>query len=110
MADINSQNQPAKKHYMIRLIPKRPTFPMDITDSEREIMKRHLEYLKNKMAKGLVIVFGPVMEPKGTWGMGVLEVDSEEQIDEIMKADPSITENLNTYEYYPMRAVLPRDL
>ncbi len=57
------------------------------------------------MNKVMVIVFGPVMDPKGPYGMGVLEADEEEQVNKFTEEAPG--SKINTYEFYPMRAVLP---
>ncbi|MGH2566251.1 MAG: YciI family protein, partial [Ginsengibacter sp.] len=62
-------------------------------------------YWKDYMSKGMVIVFGPVMDPKGTYGMGIIEADNEEQVKKFNEGDPA--SKINNYEFYPMRAVLP---
>jgi uncharacterized protein YciI len=54
----------------------------------------------------LVIVFGPVLDPKSVYGVRVVEVDDEEQLKELIKNDPATS--INSYEYYPIRAVLPK--
>jgi len=93
-----------KKHYALKLIPKRPIFPGDMTPEERTIMEHHVAYWKELMDKGKVIVFGPVMDPKGVYGFGIIEVDSEEQVHTFIADDPAGV--INDYEYYPMRAIV----
>jgi len=78
---------------------------MDMTDDERAIMQQHVAYWGDLMNKGRVVVYGPVMDPKGPFGMGVVEADDEEQLKEFIRHDPAAT--INNYEYYPMRAVIP---
>ena len=92
-------------HYFLKLNPCRPTFAMDMTDDERAIMQQHVAYWGDLMNKGRVVVYGPVMDPKGQFGMGVVEADDEEQLKEFIRHDPAAT--INNYEYYPMRAVIP---
>jgi len=92
-------------HYFLKLNPCRPTFAMDMTDDERAIMQQHVAYWGDLMNKGRVVVYGPVMDPKGPFGMGVVEADDEEQLKEFIRHDPAAT--INNYEYYPMRAVIP---
>ena len=92
-------------HYFLKLNPSRPTFAQDMTTEERAIMLQHVTYWADLMNKGLVIVFGPVMDPKAVYGIGVVEVDSEEQLQDLIKNDPAAS--INYYEYYPMRAVVP---
>jgi uncharacterized protein len=92
-------------HYFLKLNPSRPTFAGDMTDQERAIMQQHVVYWGGLMQKGIVVVFGPVMDPKGVYGIGVVEVDDQEQLLELIKNDPATL--INRYEHYPMRAVLP---
>jgi uncharacterized protein YciI len=93
-----------KKHFVLKLVPCRPTFAQDMTAEERAIMMQHVAYFKDLMDKGMVIVYGPVMDPKGVYGLGVIEVDDEAQVQAIIANDPA--SQINTYEYYPMRAVV----
>ena len=95
----------AKKHFFLKLIPCRPTFSQDMTEEERSIMIEHIAYHKKYMEKGVMLVFGPVLDPKGTYGVGIAAVNTEEQLQEIIKNDPAA--KINTYEYYPMMAVTP---
>jgi uncharacterized protein YciI len=92
-------------HYFLKLNPRRPTFSHDMTPEERTIMTQHVAYWTDLMAKGLVVVFGPVFDPKGAYGIGVVEMESEERLLEFIKNDPAAT--INSYEHYPMRAVTP---
>jgi uncharacterized protein YciI len=92
-------------HYFLKLIPRRPTFPQDMTPEERAIMMEHIAYWTELMNKGQVVVFGPVMDPAGAYGMGVVETDTEQEIIDFMNGDPAAA--INRYEYYPMRAVTP---
>lgn len=92
-------------HYFLKLNPCRPTFAQDMTAEERAIMMQHVAYWANLMNKGLVVAFGPVMDPKEVYGVGIVEVEDEEQLKELIKNDPATS--INRYEYYPMRAVIP---
>ena len=93
-------------HYFLKLNPSRPTFAQDMTDDERAIMQQHVAYWGILMEKGVVVVFGPVLDPKGVYGMGVVAVENEEQLRELTTNDPATS--INTYEYWPMRAVTPK--
>jgi uncharacterized protein YciI len=95
---------PDKKHFFLKLIASRPTFAQDMTDEERAIMQQHVGYLTDLMNKGIVKAFGPVFDPNGAFGMGIIEAESEEQVKEITINDPA--SGINRYEIYPMIAVL----
>jgi uncharacterized protein YciI len=57
------------------------------------------------MRQGKVHVFGPVFDPNGAYGMGVVEMESEAEVNEFIAGDPA--SKINRYEVYAMRAVLP---
>lgn len=91
------------QHYFLKLNPPRPTFMMDMTDDEKATMMAHVAYWNSLLEKGIAIVFGPVMDPKGPHGAGVVSVESEEHLQQVIAEDPA--NGLNSYEFYPMRAV-----
>jgi uncharacterized protein len=92
-----------KKHYFLKLNPPRASFALDMNDEERAVMVRHVAYWAPYVDDGTVIVLGPVMDPKGGFGVAVLAVDSDEQLRRLVDADPA--NGLNWYEIHPMRAV-----
>jgi uncharacterized protein YciI len=92
-------------HFFLKLVPSRPTFSQDMTADERAIMLQHVAYWTDQMKQGKVHVFGPVLDPQGVYGIGVVEVDREEDVEELIEHDPAT--KINNYEVYPMRAVLP---
>ncbi len=50
----------ADNHYVVRLIPPRPTFPDDITTEEQAVMAAHAGYYEELMKAGRIVVYGPV--------------------------------------------------
>ncbi|PWT98790.1 MAG: hypothetical protein C5B52_11660 [Bacteroidetes bacterium] len=95
----------AKKYFALKLLPCRPDFAFTLSDEERAIMLQHAAYWREKMSKGMVLVFGPVMDPSGPYGLGVVAVDDEEEVKDFIEHDPAA--KLNKYEYFPMMAVVP---
>jgi uncharacterized protein YciI len=93
-----------KKYYAVKLIPSRPTFAQDMTPEEREVMKAHSAYWRSMMPNGTVLVFGPVLDPAGVYGLGIIAAENDEQVHAFMAGDPSTT--INTYEFYQMLAVV----
>ncbi len=98
-----------KQYFFLKLNPPRPSFSQDMTKEEREIMNKHVEYWTGLMSKDVVYVYGPVLDPKGGYGIGVVEVDSEEQVKELMANDPAAKSGLGWYEYFPMRAIVQKN-
>ena len=67
-----------KKYFVLHMYPLRPDFAQTRTTDEQSIMKRHLAYWSSLMNKGKVLVFGPVLDPKSPYGLGIIEVDNEQ--------------------------------
>lgn len=94
-------------HFVLHYPPVRPTFPVDITEEEKEIMNKHIAYWTNLMNQGHVLVFGPVLDPKGVYGLGIVEADREDRIREYIKDDPAVQAGLMRTEFHLMNAVVP---
>jgi len=106
MQDDVSSAQSVKKYFVIKLIPPRPTFAQDMTEKERNIMKQHAAYWRDKTDKGIAVVYGPVLDPRGVYGLGIIEVEDESQAHTLAANDPAAKTGLQRFEVYPMRAVL----
>jgi uncharacterized protein YciI len=63
--------------FFLRLIPPRPSFPSDMTESEAAVMKLHVNYWQNLLDRGAVVAFGPIFEPAGPWGLGIIQAEGE---------------------------------
>ena len=94
-----------KQHFFLKLIPARSTFALDMTEGERTIMQQHVVYWTGLMDQGKVRVFGPVLDPQGAYGIGILEAASEAEVLELIALDPA--SKINRYEFHAMRAMLP---
>jgi uncharacterized protein YciI len=92
-----------KQHYFLKLNPPRSTFMSDMTEEERGVMHHHIAYWKPYVENGTMLIMGPVSDPAGGYGVGIIAVDSKEQLLELLRNDPA--NGLNKYDYYPMRAV-----
>ncbi|MFT3935877.1 MAG: YciI family protein [Chitinophagaceae bacterium] len=94
-----------KKYFVLHLLPMRPDFAQTMTSDERAIMMQHVAYWTGFLNKGVVLVFGPVIDPAEVYGLGIVAVDDEQEVKDLIANDPAAT--INRYEYFPMRAVLP---
>lgn len=93
----------APRYFLCRLVPPRPTFALDMSAGEKEIMARHAEYLRTQLARRRIVVFGPVLDPKGAWGVAVARVADEDELRAILAQDPAIQAAMGmSYETYPM--------
>jgi uncharacterized protein YciI len=90
--------------FVFRLKAPRPNFALDMTDEEREIMGRHAAYWKPLVESGAMVVFGPVLDGSGSWGLGVVEAEDEEAIRAFAAQDPAVTSGTAEVEIGKMLA------
>lgn len=96
--------------FILRLKGPRPTFALDMTDEEREIMGRHAAHWQPYIDRGQMVVFGPVLDSTGSWGLAVIEDDDEEGLRAFAADDPVVTTGTGQVEIGKMLAgfVRPR--
>jgi uncharacterized protein YciI len=93
-------------HFFLKLVAPRPTFAMDMNNAEKAMMQQHLLYWKGRQDKGEVVVFGPVMDPAGSYGMGVIEAADDIAARAFAAGDPAMKANCGfKCEIHSMRAV-----
>jgi uncharacterized protein YciI len=98
---------PAQKlRFLLKLIPPRTRFADDMTPEEGKLMQQHADYWAGQFKNGTVLIIGPVLDPKGAWGMAVLETATEEEARTLAMNDPSVKAGLNKVELSPMRLFL----
>ena len=77
-----------------------------MNEQEKALMQQHFLYWKGRQGAGEVLVFGPVLDPKGPYGMGVVNAVDEDGACAFAAADPAMKANIGfACEVYPMRAV-----
>lgn len=77
--------------FVFRLIAPRPTFALDMTPEEQEIMGRHAAHWQPWIDSGQMVVFGPVLDETGSWGLGVVEAQDEDELRAHAAGDPVVT-------------------
>jgi uncharacterized protein YciI len=85
-------------HFVFRLNAPRPTFALDMTDEERDIMERHAAYWQPYIDSGQMVIFGPVLDGTGSWGLGVVEADDEDELRAFAAGDPAVTSGTGQLE------------
>jgi|SRR6185437_6037918 len=91
--------------FFCKLVPPRPSFAMDLSPSEADVMMRHALYWQDLIARGVLRVFslGPVMDPAGVFGIIVMEAEDEPAVRALTAEDPAITAGIGMhYEIHPM--------
>jgi uncharacterized protein len=90
-------------YFFYKLIPPRPSFSEDMTEAEGKIMQEHFAYWRGLMKEGKVVVVGPVLDPKGIYGIAVLEAEDEALAQSVAENDPAITSKASfSFEVHPM--------
>jgi uncharacterized protein YciI len=96
-------------YFFFKLIPPRSTFPADITPAEAGLMQQHVAYWRGKMEKGQVLAFGPVADPQGPFGIGILRLEDGTDPQGLVAGDPVVAAGVGFHcEVHPMPSlVLP---
>ena len=97
------------KYYVFKLKGPRADFATTMTPAELTLMQSHAAHLKSLMGKGQVVVFGPVLDPAGVYGLAVVRLPEGVAPETIWRDDPVITSQLGfSYQVAPMlNAVVP---
>jgi uncharacterized protein len=90
--------------FVFRLKAPRPDFALNMSDEEREIMGRHAGYWQRFIDSGEMVVFGPVLDGTGSWGLGVIEAEDEDELRAFAAGDPVVTTGTASLEIGRMLA------
>ena len=92
--------------FFLKRVAPRPRFAMDMNEAEKAMMQEHLQYWKGRQDRGEVLMFGPVLDPAGPYGMGVIEAADEAGARAFAGGDPALKANCRfRCDIHPMRAV-----
>jgi uncharacterized protein YciI len=76
--------------------------------AEAEAMSAHAAYLTDLTDKGIGFAFGPVFDPNGVFGMGIIEAADEGEARALTEKDPVVVAGIGRYEIFPMRLSITR--
>lgn len=83
--------------YLMRLIPSRPDFASTMNAAEFSTMGRHVRYWSGYIASGTALIFSPVADPAGDWGMAVVRTPDRAGVDALAAGDPAVLEGVGHY-------------
>ena len=89
--------------WLVILRPTREEMAFEPTDEELRIVSDHYEYLVGLRDEGKLVVAGPSIVAGDTFGIGVLDVDDEDEVRAIVAADPAVGRGAMTAEIRPLR-------
>lgn len=84
--------------FLFRLLPPRADFAQTMTDAEQQAMAAHMEYWQQLLQDGRVLVYGPVADPEGIWGMGVVRAESQQAALVVGENDPVVALGVCTFD------------
>jgi uncharacterized protein YciI len=92
--------------FFLKLTSPHPTFARDMPEDEGALMQQPLEYWGALMQQWRVVVFGPVMDRAGPYGLGIAEFADEAAAGEFAANAPVVRANRGfSYAIHPMQAV-----
>lgn len=94
--------------YVLKLIPSLLKAEK-WTEREEKIVNNHFNKLQGLLADGKLILAGKTADlDENTFGIVILEVESEEEALNIMKSDPAVAEGIMKAELFPYSVALIR--
>lgn len=80
------------------------------TKRDEEIVTKHFNRLQELLKEGKLILAGRTLNmDESTFGIVILEVDSEDEAIYIMNSDPTVAEGIMTSELFPYKVALIRN-
>ncbi len=76
-----------------------------MTEQERALMQQHAAYWAEQFKTGKVLILGPVNDPKGVFGMFVVEC-TQAEAQAMADGDPTVKAGLNKMDVMPMRVFM----
>lgn len=76
--------------FFFKLLPPRPDFAFTMSDDERATMLAHVAYWGELTAVGKTIAYGPVNDPTGGYGIGIILADDATAAGAVRDADPAM--------------------
>ncbi|HEY2202742.1 MAG TPA: YciI family protein [Solirubrobacteraceae bacterium] len=77
--------------FVFRLKGPRPDFALSMSEEEKDIMRRHAAHWQPFIDSGQMVIFGPVLDSTGSWGLGVIDAENEDELRSFAAADPVVT-------------------
>ena len=98
--------EPKQFIYTLKLIPELID-PNNWTDKEHQIVEDHFSRLSELLKAGKLILAGRTQTmDENTFGVVILQVETEEEAIRLMNHDPAVKEGVMTAELFPYRVAL----
>lgn len=108
-ASALAQPAPVVQQFLLRLEPVRKDLTLqNMNDDERRITGEHAAYLKELIDQGKLAFAGQVFDPKGLWGILIVNAADQEAATALLNGDPTIKAKVFRGEVIPFRTVFQR--
>ena len=101
--------QSASGQFLLRIEPAREGFTLQsMTAEESRVAPEHLKYLMSLADAGKLSLAAQVFDPKGLWGIVIVNAPDREAAAALLAADPLVKAKLFRGEVLPVRVVLEK--
>jgi uncharacterized protein YciI len=102
--------QPAATgQFLLRIEPTRAGFTLqNMTAEEGRLAAQHVQYLMSLLDAGKLNLGAQVLDPKGLWGIIIVNAPDRESARALLDADPMVKANVFRGEVLPLRVVLDK--
>ncbi len=102
--------QPASTgQFLLRIEPTRAGFTLqNMSADEARLATEHVQYLKSLLDSGKLSLAAQVFDPKGFWGMVIVNAPDQQTASALLDADPMIKGKMFRGEALPLRVVLQK--
>jgi uncharacterized protein len=94
--------------YLYRLTAHRTDFAETMSDEEMATMMAHVDYWRTPMSEGRVLIYSPVADPDRSWGLCIVQAESEVELETLRDNDPAYKADIGTIDWLllPMPVVV----
>jgi len=100
---------PATGQFLLRLDPTRAGFTLqNMTADEGRLATDHVRYLKSLLDSGKLKLAAQAFDPKGLWGIVIVNAPDAETARTLLEGDPAIKAKMFRGEVMPLRVVFEK--
>jgi uncharacterized protein YciI len=93
--------------YLYKIQPVRPAMLTEPTPEESAIVGQHFAYLKDLLAKGVLLLAGRTLTTDySSFGIGIFKADDDAAMQALAANDPAVAQRVMRAEWYPYRVAL----
>ncbi len=107
---ITALAQPAATgQFLLKIEPTRAGFTLqNMTAEEARLATQHVQYLKSLLDSGKLSLAAQVFDPKGFWGMVIVNAPDLQTARTLLDGDPMVKAKMFRGEAFPLRVVFEK--